>query len=35
MIAQPFINRTKKAAEAKVNEVMQKKLDEEIQKLTK
>lgn len=35
MIAQPFINRTKKAAEAKVNEIMQKKLDEEIQKLTK
>lgn len=35
MIAQPFINRTKKAAEAKCNEVMQKKLDEEIQKLTK
>ena len=35
MIAQPFINRTKKAAEAKCNEVMQKKLDEEIQKITK
>ena len=35
MIAQPFINRTKKAAEAKCNEVMQKRLDEEIQKLTK
>lgn len=35
MIAQPFINRTKKAAEAKCNQEMQKKLDEEIQKLTK
>jgi hypothetical protein len=35
MIAQPFINRTKKAAEAKCNEMMQKKLDEEIQRLTK
>lgn len=35
MNAQPFINRTKRKAEKKCNAEMQKKLDEEIKKLTK